>query len=252
MQNNKKNFYLDFLEVLKSNFPEESIYSLEKSLETLICTNVINDLDTIVQWYEERIKLDKASVNLVSINKLDKWNFNEHDELVHDSDQFFKIVGVQVRNAKSREVQNLGWDQPFISEVNSVGGLLGLIRTKIDELPHYLVEAKFEPGNYNKILLSPTLQATFSNINQAHKGRKPYYYEFFEDYEKTENYLFNNWLTEDGGRLYNKRNLGLVKFIPYEEISLKDGFIFLSMFQIKQLIRESSIVNPHLARLIFL
>ena len=126
------------------------------------------------------------------------------------------------------------------------------IRTKIDQLPHYLVEAKFEPGNYNKILLSPTLQATFSNINQAHKGRKPYYYEFFEDYEKTENYLFNNWLTEDGGRLYNKRNLGLVKFIPHEEISLKDGFIFLSMFQIKQLIRESSIVNPHLARLIFL
>ena len=75
---------------------------------------------------------------------------------------------------------------------------------------------------------------------------------FFEDYENTENYLFNNWLTEDGGRLYNKRNLGLVKFIPHEEISLKDGFIFLSMFQIKQLIRESSIVNPHLARLIFL
>ena len=56
----------------------------------------------------KRIKVDKASVNLVSIKKLDKWNFNEHDELVHDSDQFFKIVGVQVRNAKSREVQNLG------------------------------------------------------------------------------------------------------------------------------------------------
>jgi len=252
LHNKKKNFYLDSLELLKSNFPKVSTYGLEKSLENLICTNTINNLDEIAEWYEERVRLNQASVNSVSLNKLDKWSFNEHDELVHDSDQFFKIIGIQVRNAKSREVQNLGWDQPFISEVNNVGGLLGLIRTKINKLPHYLVEAKFEPGNYNKILLSPTLQATFSNINQAHKGRKPHYFEFFEDYEKTENYLFNNWLTEDGGRLYNKRNLGLVKFIPYEEIRLKDGFIFLSMFQIKQLITESSIVNPHLARLIFL
>ena len=183
MQNNKKKFYLDSLEVLKSNFPDESLYSLEKSLETLICTNTINDFDKIVEWYKERVNLNQASVNFVAINELDKWIFNDKDELVHDSDQFFKIVGVQVRNAKSREVHNSGWDQPFISEVNSVGGLLGLIRTIIDGLPHYLVEAKFEPGNYNKILLSPTLQATFSNINQAHKGRKPHYYEFFEDYE---------------------------------------------------------------------
>ena len=81
--------------------------------------------------------------------------------------------------------------QPILSEVDEVGGLLGLIRTKIDNLPHYLVEAKYEPGNFNKILLSPTLQATFSNINQAHKGRKPHYFEFFFLITKTLKIIFS-------------------------------------------------------------
>ena len=79
----------------------------------------------------------------------------------------FKIIGIQIRNATSREVlERVG--QPILSEVDEVGGLLGLIRTKIDNYSHYLVEAKYEPGNFNKILLV-TLQATFSNINQALK-----------------------------------------------------------------------------------
>ncbi|GIR20438.1 hypothetical protein CM15mP35_06990 [bacterium] len=50
-------------------------------------------------------------------------------------------------------------------------------------MPHYLVQARFEPGNYGTIQLGPTLQATFSNFNQEHGGRKPYYSEFFEDYK---------------------------------------------------------------------
>ena len=52
----------------------------------------------------------------------------------------------------------------MLREANSenTGGLLGLIRTKIEGLPHYLVEAKYEPGNFNSVLFSPTLQATFS------------------------------------------------------------------------------------------
>ena len=40
------------------------------------------------------------------------------------------------------------------------------------------MQARFEPGNYGPIQISPTLQATFSNLNQEHGGRKPHYHEF--------------------------------------------------------------------------
>ena len=47
-----------------------------------------------------------------------------------------------------------------------------MIRKKIKGIPHYLTEAKFEPGNYNKIQISPSVQATYSNLNRVHKGKK--------------------------------------------------------------------------------
>ena len=83
--------------------------------------------------------------------------------------EFFKIIGVRVRSAK-REVDE--WDQPFIMQIGYKGGLIGLVRTFINGVPHYLVEAKFEPGNYGKVQLSPSVQATYSNINTIHLGKK--------------------------------------------------------------------------------
>ena len=65
------------------------------------------------------------------------------------------------------------WDQPFIKQIGYKGGIIGLVRTIINGVPHYLIEAKFEPGNYNEIQLSPSLQATYSNLNRVHLGSKP-------------------------------------------------------------------------------
>ena len=64
------------------------------------------------------------------------------------------------------------WDQPFIKQIGYKGGIIGLVRALIDGVPHYLIDAKFEPGNYNDIQLSPSLQATYSNLNRVHLGSK--------------------------------------------------------------------------------
>ena len=131
---------------------------------------------------------------------------------------------------------------------------MGLLRTYINGLPHYLVQARFEPGNYGPIQISPTLQATFSNLNQEHGGRKPHYHEFFDDFkESNDTYKFNAWLSEDGGKFYKKRNRGLVKQVDYENTYVKDdNFTWVSLSQIKKFMKFDSLVNPHLARLIFL
>ena len=86
-----------------------------------------------------------------------------------------------------------------------------------------------------------------------HIGRKPHYHEFFNNFQESDEYIFNSWLTEDGGKFYKKRNRGLVKQVRYEDTYLVDeNFKWVSLFQIKKLMKENAIINPHLARLIFL
>ena len=91
------------------------------------------------------------------------------------------------------------------------GGILGLLKKKINNTPHYLINAKFEPGNYNFIQLSPTVQATFSNIKKAHGGSDVKFLKFFKPSPKKDcKIIFKQWVSEEGGRLRNKRNLAIM------------------------------------------
>ena len=235
-------------------FPEKSDIEIEKLVEHTMCTNTLHELIEVEKWYEDVVIKLKTKVEIVDINDCENWETDENGNIQHSTNKFFKIIGVKVSNSSSREVGNKGWSQPIIAETTEDGGLLGLVRSNINGLPHYLVEAKFEPGNVNFVQLSPTLQATFSNINRAHGGVQPKYLDIFNDYENNEeDYIFKQWFSEDGGRLFNKRNLGLVKNVNYEDISeIQENFYWISLYQIRQFLSKGPYVNPHLARLIFM
>ena len=232
--------------------PELSTYEIEKLVEHSMCTNLLNTYDEIVAWAEKIKKQFDTEIKEIPLENLRNWNVGSN-KIAHSSGKFFEVLGFRIGSNSIREVE-AGWDQPIIKEHGFDGGVLCLLRTYIEELPHYLIQARFEPGNYNHIQLSPTLQATFSNLNQEHGGNKPPYSEFFEDYSTNKNeYIFNEWLAEDGGKFYFKRNRGLVKQVDYENTYLLDDtFMWLSLFQIKKLLEKNSLVNPHLSRLIFL
>ena len=244
--------FLKRLNLFKTELPELTIYEIEKLVEHTMCTNVKIDLTELISWSEKKNKDFKIAVEEIPLKSLNKWNVTDK-KISHESGRFFEVLGLRISDNSGREI-NDGWDQPIVKEHNFDGGVLALLRTYINDLPHYLVQARFEPGNYGPIQISPTLQATFSNLNQEHGGRKPHYHEFFDDFDtKNENYIFNEWLSEDGGKFYKKRNRGLVKQIEYKDIYLVDeNFVWVSLYQIKKLMNSNSLINPHLARLIFL
>ena len=126
------------------------------------------------------------------------------------------------------------------------------MRKKINGVPHYLVNAKFEPGNYKLIQISPTLQATFSNISKAHKGNQPKYLKYFLRPKKNNcEIIFKQWFSEEGGRLNYKRNLGmLINNLSNERMKIEEDFKWITLIQIKQLILENAIINPHLRSLV--
>jgi len=231
-------------------FLADKIYdnTVESAFEALNDWSLFFSIDEVKEWLVEKKENADFEVKDIPLNKVKDWIIEQKTgNIYHKSNDFFIIHGVRVKT-NSRE-KNGGWDQPILRQVGYDGGLLGIIRQRYHGVPHYLCEAKMEPGNYGKVQLSPTLQATYANINKAHDGKKPYFVDYFENAKK-HNYkiLFDAWLAEDGGRLHLKRNKGMLIEID-EGINIDiphDNFIWLSLYQIKELLKEDAWINPHI------
>jgi oxidase EvaA len=189
----------------------------------------------------------------ISLRETRGWIIDpETGNVSHESGEFFSVHGIRVTETTSREVGARGWDQPILEQIGYDGGLLGILRNRFSGIPHYLLEAKAEPGNYEVVQLSPTLQATFSNLKRAHRGQKPRFAQYFEEPEANQGtVLYRQWLSEDGGRLHKKRNMGMLVEVPEgHDLEVPPGFIWASMFQIKALLNENALVNPHIRGII--
>lgn len=239
----------EYIYFLKKNnlYKKEKRVTYEFNLEKI--KNWTNsDFKTNLKWFENQKKNCNAKISFKHIKKLNHWKYDDKKGMIfHTSGGFFSIVGVSTTNA-SREVKS--WDQPFIKQVKLVGGIIGLVRKRIKGIPHYLVEAKFEPGNYKLIQLSPSVQATYSNLNQVHKGYRnkvinAYFKNNFKSIRKT-------WVSEDGGRLFKKRNMHWIIETKKPKINLPKNYKWLTIWEIIQFIDKGIFVGPHLRAILSL
>ena len=220
-------------------------HELNKDFKSLHTT------DDIKNWYKKIIKGAKIKIKIIPLNKCKNWKVSKKGFISHNSGSFYRVEGVRVLNSFNRET-NCGWDQPMFTEPGYDGGILGLLKKNINNTPHYLINAKFEPGNYNFIQLSPTVQATYSNIKKAHGGREVKFFKFFKSpYKNNCKIIFKQWVSEEGGRLRNKRNLAImVEYNSNKKIDIGSDFKWVTLSQIKELILENAIINPHLRTLV--
>ena len=235
-----------------SNFKiKASKLRLELQFESLTDWSQVHNFEYIKKWFLKKRSNPGIKVKIIPLHECKKWSYDKKKGyFFHDSKEFFKVEGLRVQETRSREVDN--WDQPILTQVGFDGGLLGIIRKRFNGIPHYLIEAKLEPGNYKYVQLSPTLQATFSNLRRAHRGRKPSFMNYFDSKRNNKNkILLKKWLSEDGGRLNYKRNLGMIIEIPEKsKINITNDFIWMSMWQIKECLKFDSWINPHIRGII--
>ena len=105
------------------------------------------------------------------------------------------------------------------------------------------MQAKIEPGNLNIVQISPTLQATKSNYTQVHNGIKPLFRDYFNG-EKQVDVLLDQLQSEQGARFLRKRNRNIiVEVVEGEQLAVPDNFLWITLGQLKQLIREDNLVN---------
>lgn len=244
-----KDEIISILKKYNYSINDDTVIRIETLLHSIRDENQIHDLDYIIEWFEKKRKESDMEVEEIDIKNLDEWNIDpQSGNIRHKSGGFFEVIGFKVKNTFDREVGPKGWTQPLIA--HNPGGILGLLMKKINGVPHYLVQAKAEPGNIGKLQISPTLQATTSNLLKEHGGKKPLFAEYFDD-PKKERIIYAKWQSEDGGRFHLKSNYNMIiEMDENEEIEIPDSFIWVTLFQIKQLLKIENYVSPHIRGII--
>ena len=231
------------------NIDDDVRSRIETMIESIQDDNQINKLDYVIDWFNKKREESDMIVEEIGVKDLEKWNVQkESGNILHESKGFFEIIGVKVSNTFDREVGKKGWTQPMIAK--NPGGILGILMKKINGVPHYLLQAKAEPGNIGKLQLSPTLQATTSNLLKAHGGKRPVFAEYFDE-SNNPKIIYAKWQSEDGGRFHLKSNYNMIVEIKEnEELEIPDYFIWITLYQIKQLLKIENFVGPHVRGII--
>ena len=206
----------------------------ESALETERSLMSMKEFD---QWFKAHCKPEEFHVEEIPFSKLENWGFvNDDEKLCHSSGKFFSIEGLRIHIEQGDRVYE--WEQPIINQPEI--GILCFITKVIDGVRYFLVQAKMEPGNINTLQISPTLQATRSNFTCVHKGKAPNYLDLFM--EKNYKIVIDQLQTEQGGRFLKKRNRNIIIEINHD-IEIKDEFCWLSLRQIKDLMKRDNVMN---------
>ncbi len=236
--------------ILKKNeipVDDEVKSKIDTMIHSIKEDNQFYDFDYILNWFIKKRQQCDMIVEEIPIMDLDKWEVDENSgNIKHESNGFFEIIGVKAKNTFDREVGPKGWTQPIIAK--NPGGILGLLMKKVNDIPHYLVQAKAEPGNIGKLQISPTLQATTSNLLKEHGGSKPLFAKYFDEPDEGK-IIYAKWQSEDGGRFLQKSNYNMIVEID-EEIEFPDSFIWMTLFQIKKMLQIENMISPHIRGII--
>lgn len=191
--------------------------------------------EDVLKWIEQKNSSINISIKKNNLSDSDFWFYDEnYGEIRNRNSSFFQIRGLQ----QYRDSE-LVLEQPIL--IQDEIGYLGMICKEIDGILHFLMQAKIEPGNVNKIQISPTIQATKSNFTQKHGGKKPAYLDYFLE-AKPDNILVDQIQSEQSSRFLGKRNRNIIIMVD-EDIEVLPSHRWMTLSTIKQLMRIDNLVN---------
>ena len=195
----------------------------------------INTTDALLRWITRLNGSTQVAIRKIPLSECGDWSYDSKSgQIANSSRSFFQISGLQ--KLAGGQVM---LEQPVIIQ-NEIG-YLGIICRRFDGEMHYLMQAKIEPGNMNKIQISPTIQATKSNFTQKHGGRRPAYLEYFMNASKYR-VIVDQIQSEQSSRFFKKRNRNIIIEVN-EEIEVLPSHKWMTLAQIKELMRYDNLVN---------
>lgn len=193
----------------------------------------------VPRWLAERAQAGRFRVDRIPFSAMSGWGFQEDTgNLVHSSGRFFSVEGLRVTSDTSAPRV---WEQPTIRQPEV--GILGILVKEFEGTPHFLLQAKMEPGNPNLVQLSPTVQATRSNYTGAHGGRPVRYIEHFAGPGRSR-VLADVLQSEHGSWFYRKSNRNMLVEVGEDtDVPLHEDFCWVSLGRLGELLRLDNVVN---------
>lgn len=209
---------------------------IEKLVHSWACIDGhINTSYDLLQWIKERGKTLQVDIKKIALKNNDFWFYDREEGVIRNKNRsFFMIKGLVVKKGSK-----IILEQPVILQEEI--GYLGIICKEIDGVLNLLMQAKIEPGNVNRIQISPTIQATRSNFSQKHGGKQPPYLEYFINAFKYE-IIVDQIQSEQSSRFFKKRNRNIIIKIQ-DDIELLPSHKWMTIGQIKQLMKIDNLVN---------
>ena len=208
------------------------------------------NIKTILTWVKKRQKNIKTISKIINLKDCKDWHRDKNDNLYHKSQQFFKVKGVVTKGALGREINS--WTQPILTQKH--GGVLAFITRQTKNFGiQFLIDAKIEPGDDSIIKISPSFQATQSNMNRAHGGKRPNFYDIIMQSKGAElvYYTIHN---EEGARFWKKSNWNVIVKLkdPFDKRIKGNNYKWVSLAQLKKLALIDSCVNPFVKTILFM
>ena len=149
-------------------------------------------------------------------------------------------MGVDIKTNK-REINN--WSQPIIKGKNMA--FAGFLKTKINDTDHYLCRYILKPG-LRKSVIGCTLNISdiseYNKVNKSNSTEKKIFKDFFKTKNNNVNIIFDNILSDEGGRFYQCQVRCMISSLDYKIIkTIPDNCIWLSYNQIVEMIRKKRV-----------
>lgn len=181
----------------------------------------------IISWFTNLKTKYECAVETIPLNQVGGWTFSDH-EIFYPSRKYFSVVAVSVR-AGSREV--FSWDQPLIKQAGL--GLIGFLAKRINNVLHFLVQAKVEPGFIDTIEMLPTV--CFSDVDSRLREHNPPPFADRFINSSADMVRYCRILSEEGGRFYHSQNQYMVIEMDTEEpIDIPENYIWMTLSQLME------------------
>lgn len=192
-------------------------------------------MDELISWLSRQKAMYNLLVTPKPLKKIQEWNINEYD-ISRKDNEYFKVIGVKV-TISSREVSS--WCQPLVQPQQQ--GLCAFIIKDIGGIPHLLVQAKLECGNYDVMELAPTVQClTGKYISET--NTQPFI-SFVLNAPK-EQILFDTLQSEEGGRFYHEQNRNmLIKVDDDFPLTVPDNYRWMTLHQLFNFLKFNNFLN---------
>jgi oxidase EvaA len=210
--------------------------------ESLLNSILIGDLsykniDDIISWIT-RLKINYfIEIKKIPLKALDNWAYNGMS-IMHKDKKYFSVIGVNVEIG-NREV--VSWDQPMIKPAQE--GIIAFLVKEINGVYHFLVQAKFEAGNYDILELAPTVQCLTGNYRI---GENEYSVPFIDDVlgASPDRIWISTYQSEEGGRFFKEQNLNRIVEVNDEfSIDIPENYCWMTLNQLLTFIKFNNYVN---------